>query len=541
MVIQHNPTPNKANSGLDAQNGRGNAYMTPHRDVEHGRIYRVYPKGTTNPAKPESLLESLASPDLFWRTTAQRLIIASGDKSKAAELRKMVSENANLNAFGTLDGLGLLDLETITSALKSTSPALRRMALPFAPLDSTLTDIFIQDGKITESDPRTLMELYLALGSLAPSDLIASAIANQLSNGKLTLTPDSPRDQALQDAWQVSARKNQASVLALLTPLEDKTTKKSPNLLPNPDFSETADGVPVGWSDLRTYVATKKETITLSADPTGGRNGSPALKITATENADCGAGAQIKVEPNTAYRLSGWIKTKDVDSANRPGCMMNVHGNGRTNAIKGSTDWTLVEMEFTTGNETEILVHCLFGGYGGATGTAWWDDVSLIKTVSGDASTANIQRLKAYNPGEKTEAIARKFPINPTVHARGKAIYDLTCIACHGPDGNGVEGAFPPINGSDWLIGDPAIPAKIIIHGLMGPIKVNGKDFNGVMPPLADLNDQQIADVLTYARQSWKNDASSVSSDEVKTARTASAAQKGMFKAEDFKTLNSKF
>jgi putative membrane-bound dehydrogenase-like protein len=530
MVIQHNPTPNKGNSGLDAENGRGNAYMTPHRDVEHGRIYRVYPKGSANVSKPDSLTAALSSPDLFWRTTAQNKIIDSGDASQAAALRDLVTKGdppSAINAFGTLQGLGLLDLETITAALKSGSPALRRTALAFAPMDNTLVDLFIKDGKITEADPRTRMELYLALARLAPSEEIASALAADLGN---------EADEALLDAWQVAARRNQAAVLAKLSGNADgEKITDAPNLLPNPDFSGITEGKPAGWTDLRLYAGADAKNITLSSDPTGGRNGTAALKITATANSDCGAAAVVPVEPNTSYHLSGWIKTKDVDAGNRLGCMMNIHTAGHTNAVKGTSDWTLVEMDFTTGSEREIIIHCLFGGYGGATGTAWWDDVSLTKTSSANPGNAAVARLKSYNPGAATGEIARKFTTDPEVHARGKAVYDLTCIACHGPDGNGVEGAFPPINGSDWLTGDPAIPIRILLHGLQGPIKVNGKDFVGVMPPLVGLTDQQVADVLTYARQSWKNDAAPVTAEQAKQTRSESTGQQGMLTAEDLK------
>jgi mono/diheme cytochrome c family protein len=113
----------------------------------------------------------------------------------------------------------------------------------------------------------------------------------------------------------------------------------------------------------------------------------------------------------------------------------------------------------------------------------------------------------------------RTHRINASVHERGEVIYNRTCIACHGPEGIGVEGAFPPLDGSDWLTGDPAVPIKILLKGLMGPIEVNGRKFNNVMPPHVDLSDQDIADVLTYARQRWTNDAAPVSTSESKTVR----------------------
>lgn len=378
LIVQHNPTPTKADSGLDAKSGPGNAYMTPLRDKEHGRIYRVFPKGSKNQPKPASLTAAISSPDFFWRITAQRLIVDSSDQSQAPALKNLVTQAdapVAISAFGTLQGLGLLDPETIRSALKSASPALRRMALSFAPMDNTMLDIFIKDGKIIETDPRTLMELYLALARHAPSDAIATALIANLGKDA---------DKAILDAWQVAARKNSAAILAKVSPEKDDKLADAPNLPPNPN-------------------------------------------------------------------------------------------------------------------------------------------------------NAAIASLKSYTPNASAVEAARKFPIDPVTHARGKTVFGLTCIACHGPDGNGVEGAFPPINGSDWLTGDPAIPAKIIMHGLQGSVEINGKKINSVMPPLVDLNDQQIADVLTYVRQSWKNDAQSVTLDQVKEARAASASQPGMFKPEDLR------
>ncbi|HEY8962481.1 MAG TPA: c-type cytochrome, partial [Luteolibacter sp.] len=128
-------------------------------------------------------------------------------------------------------------------------------------------------------------------------------------------------------------------------------------------------------------------------------------------------------------------------------------------------------------------------------------------------------RAGASAPSSDQPTAARKFPVNQTVHERGSQVFSHTCIACHGDDGKGVPGAFPPLDGSDWLTGDPSIPVRIVSHGLQGPIEVNGQKFNSVMPGLSDLSDQEISDVLTYVRQSWSNDAAPVSVDEVKKVR----------------------
>ncbi len=203
--------------------------------------------------------------------------------------------------------------------------------------------------------------------------------------------------------------------------------------------------------------------------------------------------------------------------------------------MKGDSDWTQVQVAFTTGGEKEILIHCLFGGYGGATGTAWWDDVSLVKTSASNPAVAARQRLEAYSGKTKKAPVEREFAIDEKIHERGKAVYAITCIACHGPDGLGVEGAFPPLKDSGWLTGDPETPAKIVLRGLQGPVKVKGKQLNSMMPPLTNLDDQQIADVLTFVRQSWTNDAAPVSPDLIKKTRAATKSQKTPYTAKELK------
>lgn len=98
------------------------------------------------------------------------------------------------------------------------------------------------------------------------------------------------------------------------------------------------------------------------------------------------------------------------------------------------------------------------------------------------------------------------------------------CFTCHQANGEGLAGQFPPLAGSEWVIGDKPTLIKIALFGLMGPIKVKGVDYNLAMPPPGippgSLTDQQIADVLTYIRNDWGNSASSISPAEVAAVRS---------------------
>jgi mono/diheme cytochrome c family protein len=102
--------------------------------------------------------------------------------------------------------------------------------------------------------------------------------------------------------------------------------------------------------------------------------------------------------------------------------------------------------------------------------------------------------------------------------AKGKAVYDKVCVACHQPTGQGIPGAFPPLAKSDYLNKDVNRAIKGVVKGLSGPITVNGKKFNSAMPAQA-LSDQQIADAFTYVYASWGNSKKVVTPAMVKAQR----------------------
>ena len=104
--------------------------------------------------------------------------------------------------------------------------------------------------------------------------------------------------------------------------------------------------------------------------------------------------------------------------------------------------------------------------------------------------------------------------------AAGQQVYTTHCVACHQANGQGLAGAFPPLAASSYLEENGAGSAvSVILNGLSGPITVNGQDYNAVMPPLAYLDDTQVADVVTFVMNSWGNPGGEVSPGEVTAAR----------------------
>ena len=102
---------------------------------------------------------------------------------------------------------------------------------------------------------------------------------------------------------------------------------------------------------------------------------------------------------------------------------------------------------------------------------------------------------------------------------RGRLVYAATCAACHKPEGLGQPGLAPPLVDSEWVVGPPSRLARIILHGVTGPITVEGQTWNLDMPGLAKLSDTEISDVMTYVRRSWDHGASPVSAGDVKAVR----------------------
>jgi nitrite reductase (NO-forming)/hydroxylamine reductase len=103
--------------------------------------------------------------------------------------------------------------------------------------------------------------------------------------------------------------------------------------------------------------------------------------------------------------------------------------------------------------------------------------------------------------------------------ASGEKLFSAHCAACHQASGQGLTGAFPPLAGSDYLAAGSGAAVAAVLNGLTGPIKVNGVDYNAVMPNLSYLKDDEVAEIVSYVMNSWGNPGGEVSSAEVAAAR----------------------
>ncbi len=94
----------------------------------------------------------------------------------------------------------------------------------------------------------------------------------------------------------------------------------------------------------------------------------------------------------------------------------------------------------------------------------------------------------------------------------GPTLFQQNCSACHQPKGEGVQGAFPALAGNKFVQGDPTGPAYVVTHG------------RGGMPNFSeDLDDKQIATILSFVRTSWGNTAAALDAALVASVRGAAA------------------
>jgi len=137
-------------------------------------------------------------------------------------------------------------------------------------------------------------------------------------------------------------------------------------------------------------------------------------------------------------------------------------------------------------------------------------DVEYLSEKAGPQSTAIAAAASALEKGT--------LDIKMQISA-GEMLFKGTCSVCHQPHGNGLPNVFPPLAKSDYLMANKQRSIEVVLKGLSGPVTVNGKQFNSVMPPMSQLRDDEIANILTYVRNAWGNQGDQVTAPEVTATR----------------------
>lgn len=157
---------------------------------------------------------------------------------------------------------------------------------------------------------------------------------------------------------------------------------------------------------------------------------------------------------------------------------------------------------------------------------------------------AALAHINDHNLGETPEGGAKTHlkGVEKELFVKGEKIYSREgfCITCHQPDGKGLSASqFPPLANTSWVLGSEERLIKLTLKGMMGPVDVLGKKYPGQVPmtPFGGmLNNDEIASVLTYVRNSFGNKASVISPEKVKTIREQIKDKEGFYSASELLT-----
>lgn len=172
--------------------------------------------------------------------------------------------------------------------------------------------------------------------------------------------------------------------------------------------------------------------------------------------------------------------------------------------------------------------------------------LARIQEVGGEEQRAAAEKAMKSLPADEWPPGFEKYladtpkPPDPALMAKGKEVFNrpAICVTCHQANGQGLPGAFPPLVGSPWLKGEPDRAIKIVLKGMVGPVKVGDQEFNAAMVPLESmLKDDEIAAVLTYVRNEWGNRESEVTTEQVAKIR-AELKDASLWNSEDILKLH---
>ena len=168
----------------------------------------------------------------------------------------------------------------------------------------------------------------------------------------------------------------------------------------------------------------------------------------------------------------------------------------------------------------------------------------VIKT-NPDTATVFARRLRKVIDDvakAKTQSNQKKLA---ALYPRGAKIFTTLCQTCHGVDGNGTTALAPPLNKSNWVLGTKDRLIPIVLFGLTGPVNVadhlyKSPEINGDMPGIGsndEYNDENIAQVINYIRNSWNNKASTITAKDVTDTREKFAGREKTFTMEELEKI----
>ncbi|MEM9940142.1 MAG: DUF1553 domain-containing protein [Planctomycetota bacterium] len=216
------------------------------------------------------------------------------------------------------------------------------------------------------------------------------------------------------------------------------------------------------------------------------KTGRYSLSIRSENGANASWSQKVKVDPNSVYKLSAWVKTELVDKGSGFGVVVNMHElgfEGKSKGLSGNHDWTLLEVEANSGNHQTLLINMTFGGWGNATGQAWFDDIEFVKIKGPE------------NLGPMTEDQAIGF-----YREKVKPILAEHCFDCHASDPEDLGGSLALTSRASILRGGDSGPA-VDVNSPTESLLLRAVNYEVYqMPPDGKLSDKKINVLRNWVR-----------------------------------------
>lgn len=486
FIIQHNPTPTAVRGGYDATKGPGNAHVNPNRDREHGRIYRLIWAGAQESeirslfgATPQRLVAALSDENQFWRLTAQRLLVEQKPDGILKDLKQLLFGGGipAVHAFWTIHGLGKLDRALHLASLMDKNPFLRKAAASALSNFSADRELLIDTAILADSDLGVRRVAFTALAHLK-KDAALHPVIRRLYREAVNQ----------EDDWLSIALKAAASNQGILL----GESALGPNLVGNPSFEEVLDGKPKRWSlvNVKNYGKTK-----LSFDGEAGDanplSGNRLFTIEADGGAEFIWTTQVKVKPNTDYRLATWTRVRFLREGNGTFLSVGQIPGARSEILKWRTPWRELELYFNSGSMDELNLNIHF--MGDSPSQNRFPHAAFWHKKSGNVSFDDFSLSEVIRENEMNMAGDAN---------RGKTIFFeheiASCNRCHKVEGQGGD-VGPALDGiasketMDYLRESLTKPQATIAQGF--PVEISP------MPPYGVLLDpQELEDVLAYLK-----------------------------------------
>ncbi len=437
--------------GLEKPIGLGRIYRVVHESKKPG------PKPQMSKASSVDLVKYLSHPNGWQRDTAQRLLVERANTAVVPDLQRLAmtgSETlARLHALWVLDGMGVLDLATVESALADRHPKVKAAAIrlhePFfktADKDKVLLNLL---KLVHDENPDIQLQLAFTLGEAAEP---------KADDGMIAVLQHAAGNAYVREA-----------VLSGLVVRELEFLEK---LLADKSWSTNKPGRDEMLKGLAQCIFT------------GGKpkRVERLFELAANQSAA------------TTWRrlalLDGISATAPVTSKGKP-------------PIKAKP------------------IH--FPGEP----AAW----IVLQKSSDSVVRERLEKITALITWPGQPGYVPPPPVVPlTAEQRerfelGKTLYEASCAQCHQPHGLGQEGLAPPLVDSEWALGSDQRLARMVLHGVRGPINVKGRVYELDMPALGIFADDQVAAILTYIRRAWDHGAVPVEPATVHRARTETAGR----------------